>query len=720
MALSTIATRDGKLTDEEIEGLVGTMIDESVGYATDELSDNRELATNYYHARPFGNEEEGRSQVVSTDVREAVAKVMPSLLRIFTGSERYVEYRPRGKGDEAQARQQTDYINYIITEDNPGFIELHSIFKDALIRKTGVAKWWVDEEERDSQTTYTGLTEEQVFLLEDEQDVTINLIGATAGAEGMPVTYEAEVTKHYGLQKIVGFGAVPNEEIFWNRSARSIEDARIVVHVTEKRRDQLIGMGFSEKDLEGLEGETWPVNDISGEGASRRQDQMMRNNFDDEQDAGTRPIIFAEAYVYLTVDGVNKPASLCKVQMAGSTWKLLDWEKVSHRPFALFCPDPEAHEMVGTSLADLVMDIQLIKSAILRGTLDSLSLALYPATEVVEGMVNMQDAESTHIGRHIRVREPGMMREIAHRFVGADSMPMVQYYDEVVEQRTGLSRASQGLDADAMQSTTKAAVAATLSAAQQRIELLCRIFAETGMKQLYKGLLRTVVENQNQARTVRLRNEYVEIDPRGWDADMDVVVNVALGQGMTEEKLGILLGISGKQEQIIQQLGPTNPLVSVSQYSNTLKRIVEMQGFKTPEEFFSTVTPEMEQQMAQAQAQQEPKPEPAEMVAQAELLKAQTAQAKVQGDMQLAQAKLALERERMQLEDDRERDKSAAEIALRIEEMNAKHSVAVTREEFERRTTLERQKLDGDTRVEVANIQAAATKERTSGNSTAK
>jgi len=704
------------LTDEEIEGLVGTMIDESVQYSTDELSDDRELATNYYHARPFGNEEEGRSQVVSTDVREAVAKVMPSLLRVFTGSERYVEFKPRGQGDEAQARQQTDYINHIITEDNPGFIELHSIFKDALIRKTGVAKWWVEEEERDESTEYTGLTEEQVLFLEEQPDVDINLTGAEAPvAEGMPLTYTAEVTKHYGLQKIIGWGAVPNEEIFWNRSARSFEDARIVVHVCEKRRDQLIAMGFSEDDLEGLEGETWPVNDTSGEGAARRQDQMMRNNFDDEQDAGTRPIIFAEAYVYLTVDGVNEAASLCKVQMAGSTWKLLDWEKVSHRPFALFCPDPEAHEMVGTSLADLVMDIQRIKSAILRGTLDSLSLSLYPATEVVEGMVNMQDAENTEIGRHIRVREPGQMREIAHRFVGRESLPVVQYYDEVVEQRTGLSRASQGLDADAMQSTTKAAVAATLSAAQQRLELLSRIFAETGMKALYKGLLRTVVENQNKARTIRLRGEWVEIDPRAWDSGMDVVVNVALGQGMTEEKVGILLGISAKQEQIIQQLGPTNPLVSVSQYSNTLKRLVELQGFKTPTEFFSTVTPEQEQQMAEQQAQQPQKPEPAEMVAQAELIKAQTAKVKQESDAQLAQAKLALERERIMLEDDRERDKAAAVMALKIEEMNAKHSVTVTREEIERRTTLERQRLDGDTRVKVANIQADATKERTSG-----
>jgi hypothetical protein len=324
--------------------------------------------------------------------------------------------------------------------------------------------------------------------------------------------------------------------------------------------------------------------------------------------------------------------------------------------------------VIGSSMADQVMDLQLIKSNVVRNTLDSLAQSIHPRTEVVEGAVNMDDVLNNETGAVVRVTQPGMIRELGGTFVGQQAMPVIAYLDDVRAARTGMSKASQGLDADVLQSTTKAAVTATMSAAQERLEMVARIFAETGIKRLFRGLLKEIIRNQDRPRTIRLRNQWVDVDPRAWDADMDVIVNVGLGTGSVEQKLQVLMAVSQKQEQILQTLGPQNPLVSVKQYRNTLAQILELQGFKDVTRYFSEITPEAEQKLAQPQGQQAP--DPTQVLAQVEAQK-------VQKDIEIADKKMAVEIATQKAADDRERDKIETDVWLKAQEMSLKYGVRV-------------------------------------------
>jgi hypothetical protein len=224
----------------------------------------------------------------------------------------------------------------------------------------------------------------------------------------------------------------------------------------------------------------------------------------------------------------------------------------------------------------------------MRDTLDSLGHAIFPRMGIVEGQVNIDDVLNTDIGQPIRMRAPGMVQPFAVPFVGKEAFPVLGYLDEAKENRTGVSKASAGLNADALQSSTKAAVSATMSGAQGRIELICRHFAEGGMKQLFRLVNNLIVKHQDAQDIFRLNNEFVPVDPRYWDSDKDIIVNVAISKSSDEEKIAILQALSQKQEQILSQLGPNNPLVSLQQYSNTISKIVEMAGFKDVNNYIKT------------------------------------------------------------------------------------------------------------------------------------
>ena len=239
------------------------------------------------------------------------------------------------------------------------------------------------------------------------------------------------------------------------------------------------------------------------------------------------------------------------------------------------------------SIADTVADIQRIKSNIMRNTLDSLAMSIHPRMAITEGMVNIDDAMSTEVGSVIRQRQPGSVQMLSMPFVGREAFPVLQYMDELKEARTGISKASMGLDAGALQSSTASAVNATVAAAQQHIELIARIFAETGMKQLYKIVLHLLTTHQDQPRMVRLTNEFVPIDPKAWNANMDVSVNIALGKGNDTERMMMLKQIGDMQKEAIMQMGPVNPLTDMSKLANTLKAMTEIAGFKDSSQFWS-------------------------------------------------------------------------------------------------------------------------------------
>jgi len=662
------------VTEDDLHGIVSAEIDDAVDYVDDVISPQRATAGEYYKGEPFGNEEEGRSQVVSMDVRDTVQAIMPSIMRVFFSASNVVEYAPNGPEDVQSAEQATEYVNYCLTRDNNFFNVCYSSFKDALIRKNGIMKIWWDEEKNVETIDYTGLDEQSFTVLVSDPDVELRDVQIetseteTAGPDGMmmmsqtPATYSCTVVRTTTKGR-VAVASVPPEEFLIDRQAKSLEEAEFVGHRRYVTVSDLVKMGYDLDEIEDLGYET--TEDFNGneEAFDRNPDATILGA--GRTDLASRKIEYIEAYLYVDMDG-DGIAELRRVCVGGSAYRILHNEPCDHIPFVDFCPDPEPHTFFGMSIADVVMDIQLIKSNILRNMLDSLAQSIHPRTAVVEGQVNLEDVMNTEVGGIIRMRAPGMVQPFSQPFVGQAAFPMLQYMDELRENRTGISKAAAGLDANALQSSTRAAVAATVTAAQQHIELICRIFAETGMKSLFKKALYLVTTYQDAPRMIRLRNQFVPIDPRVWDASMDVLVNVALGTGTNEEKLAFLAQVAQKQEMLIQQGGvQNNPLVDLGQYRNTLAQMLALAGFKDPNMFFKDP------------ATQPPPPPPAPPPPSPEEILAQVQAQSIQADIQKKAAELELEREEMLRKDDRERDKIDADVMLRAAELEAKYNTQV-------------------------------------------
>lgn len=674
------------MNDADLESLVGSELVDATSFVDAELSPVRARAIEYYRGEPFGNEEEGRSQVVSTDVRDTIAGIMPSLMRVFFGSKKVVQFAPRGPEDTATAEQATDYINYIFSQDNDGFLVCHSVFKDALRGALGIAKYYWEEKIEVKTEHYTGLDENALTVLLSEPGVVGSAIESMDDpsyrppvdpATGQPMTvdpttgqplpvpqiYNVELRREYKSGK-VAVEAVPPEEFLIDRRARSVEDATLVAHRRMMRVSDLVALGYSEEEVSQETG----VYELD-----TNDEYIARNPYAESYGPGgtqdDKRVLYVEAYMRVDYDrdGIAELRKICTI---GGGYKVVMNQPCSHAPFALFCPDPEPHALIGLSIFDMTADLQRIKSAVMRNMLDSLSLAIHPRVGVVEGQVNMDDVLNTEVGGIIRQRAPGMVQPFSVPFVGQAAFPMLEYLDSVRETRTGMSKAAMGLDAGALQSTTRAAVAATVSASQQHLEMIARIFAETGMRALFKGILKLVVENQERPRVVRLRNQWVPIDPRSWDADMDVEIDVALGGGTEEQKVAVLTSVAQKQEQILQMMGPQNPLVTPQQYRNTLARLVEASGYKNVDEFF--LDPAM----------QPPPPPPPPPPPDPAMILAQVEQQKIMADIQNKQAELELKRQQMLLEDDRARDKQEAEMMLRAYEIQLKSGTAVDVEQI--------------------------------------
>jgi hypothetical protein len=696
------------VTEDELHGIVAGEIDDAQAYIDDVISPERAMAGQYYKGEPFGNEEEGRSQVISMDVRDTVQAIMPSIMRVFFGSSNVVEFAPNGPEDIQNAEQATDYVNYCLTRDNNLFMVCYETFKDALVRKNGISKVWWNEDEDVQTYNFEGLSEEAYTVLASDPDVEIVEVEMETGEMAMmgpdgieimvpkPTEYSCTIRRTTKKGRLC-VAAVPPEEFLIDRRARNIEDAEFVAHRRYVTVSDLVKMGYEMDEIENLGYETQDDFEGNQETFDRNPNATILGA--GRTDLASRKILYIEGYVRVDMDG-DGIAELRRVCVGGSAYKILHNERCDLIPFVSFCPDPEPHTFFGLSIADVTMDIQLIKSNILRNMLDSLAQSIHPRTAVVEGQVNLEDVMNTEVGGIIRMRAPGMVQPFSQPFVGQAAFPMLQYMDELRENRTGISKAAAGLDADALQSSTRAAVAATITAAQQHIELICRIFAETGMKVLFEKALKLITMYQDAPRMVRLRNQFVPIDPRVWNSNMDVVVNVALGSGTTEEKMNFLGQIAAKQEMLIQQGGvDNNPLVDLSQYRNTLAQMLAMAGFKDADMFFKNP------------ALNPPPPPPPPPPPSPEQILAQVQVQAIQADIQKKAAELELQREEMLRKDDRERDKIDADVMIKAAEIEAKYGAQVNTARIEaamqRDRDAMRQQAETQRAVATAAVQAA-------------
>jgi len=663
------------MDEQQIEDIAKDAVQQAVNFVESEIASDRIKSQRYFEGEVDIGEEDGRSKIVSTKVRDTVRAIKPSLMRVFLSSENPVEYIPTSQEDVKMAEQATKYAHWRFSELN-GYRLLNDVIHDALVKKTGVLKiWWEDNTEAEIHT-YTNVTEEEMTVIVNEPDVEVlehsTEVVMEMDEEGLEIErpeYSLKVSykKEKGELKIE---ALPPEEFVVDRNAKSIEDAYVVAHRTEMRVSDLVEMGYDFEEISNLSGLTSDDSFTDAEDFERRGYQQDEE--DNSEDVSMKKVQVTEAYMKIDKEGTGV-ASMYRLLLAGGENKLLDCELWGDVPFAVFEIDPEPHTFFGRSVADLIMNDQDSSTAMLRGLMDNVALTNSPRQGYVQGQVNVDDLMNNEIGGLVRLKSPQALVDIATPFVAGQVLDAIQYMDMTVESKTGVSKASMGLDPDALQNTS--ATAARLQAQQgsAQIEVMARNLAEGGMKRLFKLMLNLLVENSCEDTMMRLHGEFVPIDPRSWNSEMDVTVNVGIGTGREEQRQVALQQALQMQMQIWANYGSSNGLVTMTGIRNTLGDMLALNGVKNVDRYFNPMTPEQEQQLMQQQqqmAQQNPQLSDGEALVQAEQYKADKA-------AEMNMLKLQIDAQKAIAVDDRERDALDQELIIKAAEILGKYGTSV-------------------------------------------
>jgi hypothetical protein len=705
--------------NQDLKAILQAEIDNAIGFIESETVEQRKQALQAYLRQPYGNEVAGKSSIVTGEVAEAIDGAMPPLMRIFTGSDQIVLANPTGPGDEAGAKQVTDYLNYIFLEDNQGVILMHDWFKDALMQKNGIVKAYWEDKEDVTKETYQGLSDDELALMMQDKDLEIveqdtqefpvvDPMGMPImNQDGSPATYgihDVKVSKKVKSGKVT-IENVPPEEFLISKKGVKIESAPFVAHRQMITRSDLIAMGFDEDTVNSLP---------SGDALSYTPERVTRYSRGEQpedtqsEDKAMQEIEVFECYIRTDEDG-DGIAELRQVFFAGN--EILSNEEADYVPFYSVCPIPIPHKFFGNSLADRTVDLQLIKTTVTRQMLDNLYLTNNARVVAVEGQVNLDDLLTSTAGGVIRAKSPGAVTQLNVQNVAQQSFPMLEYLDRVQSKRTGVTDASQGLDASILQNVTAAAVASMQQAGAGKIEMIARIFADTGVRDLFYGILHLVTKYQQKERIIRLRGQFVAIDPRTWANKYDLTVNVGLGNGNRDQQMAMLQMVLAKQEQMLAQFGPANPLVSMGQYRSSLGRMVEAAGFKDSAEFFKPISQEQDQQLSNPPQQPPQMPPEVQALMQKTQADIQAQQAKFQADMQMQQAKmqadLEFERQKAALELQLQREKAAAELQIMREKEASK--LQLEREKMNMHFAMKEQEFQAEAQLKAMKVGAGIT-----------
>ena len=654
-----------KMTNDELASKLSNEIESATGNFNTELSEQREQSMKYYLGEPFGNEIEGRSEIVTTDVRDTIEYIMPSLMRIFTTHNNVAEFEPEGPEDVQMAQQATDYVNYVFNRQNNGFKVLYDVFKDALISKTGIVKHYWEEKTEVSTENYTNLTEieyqsilanDDMEVIEHTETVVQKAVTDDFGNLISPKVVEHDVkvkkTKDNGQVRVV---SVPPEEFLVSRRSTSIEDASFVCHRVKKTVSDLILEGYDPAVVEELP--TYTINN-----AEYDEERIARFSFDDdsvpadEGEGPSRKVWLEECYIHLDYDG-DGIAELRKITKGGNI--ILDNEEIDSVPFSTICPLPIPHKFHGMSIADTVQDIQLIKSTIMRNLLDNMYLTNNARYAVLAGQVELDDLLSSKPGGIVRMRAPGAVTALPTPQIQPYAFQMVQYLDGIREERSGVSKMSQGLNPDVLTShVTSGAISAATESAMQRIELIARIFAETGIKDLFRNIYSLIQRYENRQKMAYLNGKFVPIDVSKWKEKLNCTVNVGVGSGNQNSKMQTMSSIMNILQTVVQG-GGMGSLVTPQNLYNAISEFIAQSGYKNSDMFISN--PQM------MPPQQPPEPSLDEKVAaqkaQVELQKLQLQAQELEIDTQLKAQELKLKQE-----------EAAVDLALKQQELEIKKS----------------------------------------------
>jgi hypothetical protein len=606
----------------------------SMGAETGQLAIDRAAAMNHYHGRPYGNEVDGRSQVVSRDLAEAVDWALPGIMKVFTQSGRLAEFDPVGPEDEELAAQESDYVNQVLMKDNNGFMVLHDAIKDTLLLKNGYVKHWWEVEDKIEESSYSGLTMDAITLLMQslEQDgAEVEVLGQDSSfidlssMPGMPqmppqnaamqIMAPPMMTEVFELRlKItrkcgrLNWMAVPSEEVRVSKKCRgSLQDSPFTEHVTRKTRSELRELGMPRSFVDNLPAyaETqMSTQSLARDSSTDESDIADGNSGDTSMDE----IEFCEAYIRVDYDGdgiaeLRKVVTCADQIPPGEDWN----EQIPAVPMTGFVAKRVPHRHVGESLDDELADLQEIMTVLKRQLLDNIYLN-NNSELVLNEDANLRDFMTRTPGGLKRVKgsnpvQNAVMPLVTKPIIG-DILPVIDYFDQSKEVRTGISKATTGLDPDILQNTTKGAFMENLAKASQKMEMIARMLAESGVKESVLQAHAILIRHQDKPRTVQMRGKWVPVNPQEWKMRTDLTVRVGLGTGSEEEKRSKLQLLSQLQGTLLQVLGSAPPPVYEKMYA-MFEDVANTLGIETPEKYAVAPNSPEHQQILQAAQQQQ-------------------------------------------------------------------------------------------------------------------
>lgn len=685
--------------DRELKAALSSQLRASLGWDSDELSSQRAEAWQYYEGdlsvQPAPS---GRSKVMSRDVLETVEALMPSLVRVFLGTEKVFRFEAQNPEDEKVAEQATDYMAWIMKRGDH-FQQMFDWMKSPLIHKYSVIKAYWEERETTATEEFSGLTEEEMADLVSDEAVEVieqaerfeEIQDPMSGMVLNIPVYDLKIAR-LEMQGDVVLEAIPPEEFLVNRRARTLEDALFVAHRTKKSRTQLLDMGYTEEQVEELS----PTSeaDFSEEADERFDDVDFAAGDEDFGSEDSRRYWIYECFIWHDYDGDGR-AERRRVVVGNGPDKpvILENDESEDLPFAGLTPVPLPHRLIGFSMEDLSREAQRWKTGLLRIMNDGLYHSTMPRLTVAMDGFDLDylgDLLNQAPGGIIRTKTQGAVQPLPTSWDGQRAFGMLQYIDDLNVRRTGVMPMGPDLQPDTLQPETAAKVQEDGNRNRERVELITRVYAETGFRQLARIMLRLIVRHQDKPRMIKLRNEWIPMDPRGWNIEMDVKPNVGLGTGNRDQQMQRYMMVAQKQEQILMTAGPQNPLVSMQNYYNTLSKMVEAADLSDPDLYFTD--PSQQQQGPQ----QPPKPDP----------KMAEAQAKMQLEQQKAQAEMALKQQQAQASIEQSRAEAEMKMALMREEMAAR--LEIERQKLAMMSQLKAQEQQAEAELEVMKMATGA------------
>lgn len=634
------------------DNYIAALIDDATDYDESQLSPIRTDNMQYYQGDlpaldvsrdettgDYTEETINRSTAVSSEVQDTVMAMLPSLIRIFTSSESVAEYVPTRADNVDLATQQTDYVNNIVYEENDGFLMLHSVFKDAMINKVGVVEWGTDTTPVPEHKTFQSITMEQLKAAvaqytEGDDDTEVGIVDEKAaiasidqetGLIGKVTLQFSRSVPHHWVE------AVPPEEFRIDRRAKTVSKAALVGRDQYVTLSDLVEKGFDLASLIEFAGNA--TGDYS-------QEKEIRTPGYEASLISAAMVRYGRYFIRVDKDE-DGIAELREIHVVGDVHHIIKDEPVNHARLSVFCGDPRPHTVIGDAVADLVKKLQDINTQLLRGALDNMSGSLFSDTYVNEYTVNLSDALNDEVGKLVRVKgDPaGSVYEHNKTFNGGSIFEMMQQIDMIRQRRTGISEASKGIDPKALQSTNVMGIEAVVTGAQERIELVARVFAETGFKDLFKGLLREITDSPNRKKTIQARGKWVEIDTSLFDANFSVRVNPTLARGTDVTRLNALGQVRDTQLMVIEKFGPGNPIVTPQEFMNTIEDMLAISNIKNMQRYFRPITKELIESLQNAPKE----PSPEELIAKAEIEKIKAGTAKALADLKHKDTQMALD-----------------------------------------------------------------------------